>query len=201
MDERVEISELVKENEKLLAEAKPDKFVYCILPSLKMLPIAIIWLIFDGFFILQILPMFRTSMAFFLVPFFAIHLFPVYGVFTSYAKRRIEWNNLQYGITTQRVIRVGGALGVEVQAIDHHEIDAVNIKMSWLEKLRHVGTLEIVSDNTRIDFVGIENPVKIYKMLTKTSFDVKTDIEYPNALRPDENPGYKTRYKDETSGK
>lgn len=201
MDERVEISELVKENEKLLAEAKPDKFVYCILPSLKMLPIAIIWLIFDGFFILQILPMFRTSMAFFLVPFFAIHLFPVYGVFTSYAKRRIEWNNLQYGITTQRVIRVGGALGVEVQAIDYHEIDAVNIKMSWLEKLRHVGTLEIVSDNTRIDFVGIENPVKIYKMLTKTSFDVKTDIEYPNALRPDENPGYKTRYKDETSGK
>lgn len=201
MDERVEISELVKGNEKLLAEAKPDKFVYCILPSLKMLPIAIIWLIFDGFFILQILPMFRTSMAFFLVPFFAIHLFPVYGVFTSYAKRRIEWNNLQYGITTQRVIRVGGALGVEVQAIDHHEIDAVNIKMSWLEKLRHVGTLEIVSDNTRIDFVGIENPVKIYKMLTKTSFDVKTDIEYPNALRPDENPGYKTRYKDETSGK
>lgn len=197
MDERVEISELVKENEKLLAEAKPDKFVYCILPSLKMLPIAIIWLIFDGFFILQILPMFRTSMAFFLVPFFAIHLFPVYGVFTSYAKRRIEWNNLQYGITTQRVIRVGGALGVEVQAIDHHEIDAVNIKMSWLEKLRHVGTLEIVSDNTRIDFVGIENPVKIYKMLTKTSFDVKTDIEYPNALRPDENPGYKTRYEKE----
>lgn len=197
MDERVEISELVKENEKLLAEAKPDKFVYCILPSLKMLPIAIIWLIFDGFFILQILPMFRTSMAFFLVPFFAIHLFPVYGVFTSYAKRRIEWNNLQYGITTQRVIRVGGALGVEVQAIDHHEIDAVNIKMSWLEKLRHVGTLEIVSDNTRIDFVGIENPVKIYKMLTKTSFDVKTDIEYPNALRPDENPGYNTKYKDE----
>lgn len=201
MDERVEISELVKENEKLLAEAKPDKFVYCILPSLKMMPIAIIWLIFDGFFILQILPMFRTSMAFFLVPFFAIHLFPVYGVFTSYAKRRIEWNNLQYGITTQRVIRVGGALGVEVQAIDHHEIDAVNIKMSWLEKLRHVGTLEIVSDSTRIDFVGIENPVKIYKMLTKTSFDVKTDIEYPNALRPDENPGYETRYKDETSGK
>lgn len=197
MDERVEISELVKENEKLLAEAKPDKFVYCILPSLKMLPIAIIWLIFDGFFILQILPMFRTSMAFFLVPFFAIHLFPVYGVFTSYAKRRIEWNNLQYGITTQRVIRVGGALGVEVQAIDHHEIDAVNIKMSWLEKLRHVGTLEIVSDNTRIDFVGIENPVKIYKMLTKTSFDVKTDIEYPNALRPDENPGYKTKYEKE----
>lgn len=197
MDERVEISELVKENEKLLAEAKPDKFVYCILPSLKMLPIAIIWLIFDGFFILQILPMFRTSMAFFLVPFFAIHLFPVYGVFTSYAKRRIEWNNLQYGITTQRVIRVGGALGVEVQAIDHHEIDAVNIKMSWLEKLRHVGTLEIVSDSTRIDFVGIENPVKIYKMLTKTSFDVKTDIEYPNALRPDENPGYKTRYEKE----
>lgn len=197
MDERVEIRELVKENEKLLAEAKPDKFVYCILPSLKMLPIAIIWLIFDGFFILQILPMFRTSMAFFLVPFFAIHLFPVYGVFTSYAKRRIEWNNLQYGITTQRVIRVGGALGVEVQAIDHHEIDAVNIKMSWLEKLRHVGTLEIVSDNTRIDFVGIENPVKIYKMLTKTSFDVKTDIEYPNALRPDENPGYKTKYEKE----
>ena len=36
--------------------------------------------------------------------------------------------------------------------------------------------------------------MKVYKLVQKTVLDVQTDIEYPNAYRPDSNPGYNTRY-------
>ena len=31
-------------------------------------------------------------------------------------------------------------------------------------------------------------------MVKQTSVNIKTDFNYPNALRPDTNPGYKTKY-------
>jgi hypothetical protein len=34
-------------------------------------------------------------------------------------------------------------------------------------------------------------------LLKKVSFDVKTDINYPNKLRPNENPGYNVDYNPE----
>ncbi|WP_294561153.1 PH domain-containing protein [uncultured Traorella sp.] len=194
MDERVEIRDLIKNNETILCEMKPDKFCYCFLPSLRMLPIAVIWGCIDIIFIVNFLHFASGLMLLFLIAFFAIHLYPCYSVFTSFIRRRIEWENVRYAVTDHRVIQVGGALGVEVRSIDHHEIDHVNITMGLIEKLRHVGSIHITSDSGKIDFIGIDNPVKVYKMLTKTSFDVKSDIEYPNALRPDNNPGYQTKY-------
>ena len=44
-------------------------------------------------------------------------------------------------------------------------------------------------------FLDIENPQEIYSRLQKIVLDIQTDIEFPNALRPDENPGYNTKYK------
>ena len=37
------------------------------------------------------------------------------------------------------------------------------------------------------------NDVKIQKIV----MDIQTDTEYPNALRPSDNPGYNTSYKSE----
>ncbi|WP_071441265.1 PH domain-containing protein [Traorella massiliensis] len=196
MDERVDICDLIKNNETILSQMKPDKFCYCFLPSLRMLPIAIIWGCFDIVFIVSFLQVASGPMLLLLIAFFAIHLYPCYSVFTSYIRRRIEWENVQYAVTDHRVIQVGGALGVEVRSIDHHEIDHVNITMGLIEKLKHVGSIHITSDSGKIDFISINEPVKVYKMLTRTSFDVKSDIEYPNALRPGNNPGYQTKYDD-----
>ena len=45
------------------------------------------------------------------------------------------------------------------------------------------------------EHINIEKPHEIYPRLQKIVLDIQTDIEYPNALRPDENPGYNTKYK------
>ena len=48
--------------------------------------------------------------------------------------------------------------------------------------------------NTLQSFIGISNPYDTMKLIKQISFDVKADVNYPNAYRPASNPGYHTRY-------
>ena len=43
--------------------------------------------------------------------------------------------------------------------------------------------------------LDIENPYEIYPKLQKIVLDIQADIEFPNAYRPSENPGYNTEYR------
>ena len=42
---------------------------------------------------------------------------------------------------------------------------------------------------------NVKNPYEVFKFFKKVSYDVKTDIQFPNKYRPNVNPGYKTKYK------
>ena len=41
----------------------------------------------------------------------------------------------------------------------------------------------------------LENAPSVYERVQRTVLDIQTDMEYPNALRPEDNPGYGTDYK------
>jgi hypothetical protein len=43
-------------------------------------------------------------------------------------------------------------------------------------------------------FRAIENPYEVFKAIKQVSLDIKTDMNYPNDLRPEDNQGYKTKY-------
>ena len=45
-----------------------------------------------------------------------------------------------------------------------------------------------------MEFDSIKKPCEVFKLLKGVSFDVNTDIHYPNELRPEDNKGYKTKY-------
>ncbi|MGN1343573.1 MAG: PH domain-containing protein [Traorella sp.] len=189
------IFDILKTNERVLDKWKPNKFIYCTLPSLKMLPLGILWGCFDVFFIFMVFTsdppiFFKIFVGIFMI----FHLYPCYSVVTSYISRKIEWKKVNYIMTDQRVIRVGGVLGVEIDSIDYHEIDHLKIHTGLIEKMFHVGSISIQSANQEIEFIGIEEPMRAYKKLNQTSFDVKSDIEYPNQYRPKTNPGYSTDY-------
>jgi hypothetical protein len=67
-----------------------------------------------------------------------------------------------------------------------------------------VGTIRFFSGRTLTDegnttklydtWTAIEDPYQVFKLVKQTSLDIKTDINYPNALRPETNPGYQTKY-------
>jgi len=57
-------------------------------------------------------------------------------------------------------------------------------------------TGELTSKGTALfkTFVSVPYPYEVFKQIKTVSEDVKTDWNYPNKLRPEDNPGYETKY-------
>ena len=57
-----------------------------------------------------------------------------------------------------------------------------------------VGDIYVRSTNEAVVLADIENPYILGNQLQQIVNDIKTDIHYPNALRPEDNQGYQTKY-------
>lgn len=188
------------EGESLIWNSKPKKSAYIINNILIKMPFVLVWLLFDlAFLIPMILSGQIKHMLFFVVPFFAIHLFPVWSWLASIFTVNKRWQNTKYYVTDKRIIIQNGFIATDYQTIYYKDIKNVNLKIGIIDKLLGVGDiyfqLENNSNSLTQAFFDIENPYEIYPKLQKIVLDIQTDIEYPNALRPDENYGYNTKYK------
>lgn len=195
-----EIDDVLTDGEKILWRGKPNKASYIWAAVLKMMPIALLWLAFDGGFIAMMLASgdATTDMLWVIIPFFAIHLAPVWIWIGNIVKAVAEIKNIEYAITDKRVIVRSGMVGIDFKFINHTEIDSVNVKVGFVDKLCKVGDVYINSTSNSAVLFDLNDPYYVAKNLQKLSFDVKTDVQYPNAMRPDENNGYHTTYTDDT---
>ena len=193
------------EGETLIWKAKPKKSAFIINKSITMAPFAILWLAFDSSFITM---MFKsetpTEMLWFIIPFFALHLMPVWIWLANVLTASRKWRNTSYYVTDKRIIIENGFVAGNFQTIYYKDLTNVSLHLGVIDKMLGVGDiyLETVGGNyvqngrnlVAQTFLDIENPQEIYPKLQKIVMDIQTDIEYPNALRPGENPGYNTKY-------
>lgn len=110
--------------------------------------------------------------------------------------------NTFYAITNRRVIFRGGFFGVDYSSIDYDAIQTAAVNVNPLEKIFRVGTIQIYSGqrnhkgtDVAQNICAIPFPYETYKKMKSTAVDIKSDISYPNKLRPEDNPGYKSKYK------
>lgn len=109
--------------------------------------------------------------------------------------------NLYYAITDKRAIIQGGLIGRDFKFIDFDKIANADVDVGVFDKMfnKNTGSIVIMSASLGPGSVqmlkNIENPYEVFKFFKKTEFDVKTDINYPNKLRPTVNPGYNIGYK------
>lgn len=188
---------MLTQGEQLIWSGKPKKAAFIINKSLTMLPFALIWLLFDSTFIVA---MFSSNMPkeslFFIIPFFAFHLMPVWIWLSNVLTAKKRWDNTQYAVTNKRIIINTGFIGMDYQTIYYKDIKNVNLKVGVIDKLLGVGDIHFtLNEGTSQSFLDIENAYEIYPKLQKVVLDIQTDIEFPNDLRPDENHGYNTKYK------
>lgn len=193
------IEDVVNDNEKLLWRGKPNAKSYVLANMLKMLPIALIWLVFDGTFIFFIATGMKNGdiplgILGFIVPFFLLHLAPVWIWIGKTVKAVREARNLEYAITDKRIIIRSGVVGIDFKFINYSEIDSVNVKVGLIDRIFRVGDIYINSAINAGVLWDIEEPYKIGNALQRVTLDIKSDIQYPNAMRPDSNPGYQTDY-------
>lgn len=190
------LKDVLFEGEIVLWQGVPDKFCFVWRSVGKLLPFAIIWLLFDGFFIgVTVSTGDLGEMWWFLLIFFALHLMPVWLFVGQLIKRLAEHKNVIYAVTDKRVILRNGVIGLDFENLNYTDISNVHANVSVIERIRKVGSVFITTSSGAVMcLTAIPEPYKVYKMLNKVFMDVKTDIEFPNAYRPETNPGYGTKY-------
>ena len=188
--------------EMVLWQGKPKRGAFIATKSLTMLPIAVIWLILDLNIIIPAIS--EGEMLGFLIPFFTLHLMPVWIWLGSTITAGRRWKNTQYYVTNRRIILQSGFLAVNEESLLYTGIRNAKVRIGLLDKLFHTG--DIVFDNGHVEFGNekkasypvmedLDNPHEVYNRIQKIIMDIQTDIEYPNAFRPAENPGYQTEYR------
>ena len=192
-------------NENVLWAGRPA-FAPFVASGTPFLIIGVIWGSIDFFGFIR--PMLlgkghaTAGLAGFMIPFFMLHLFPFWGSLLNMVRLVLVHKNTAYAITSRRVMFRGGLWGIGYDSIDFDQITDLQVNIGPMERSIGAGTISIstassgVSNGRSIgkNFIGVSEPYEVYKEIKKVSLDVKTDFEYPNKLRPDTNPGYKTAY-------
>jgi membrane protein YdbS with pleckstrin-like domain len=134
-----------------------------------------------------------------------VGLIPLLQGLYVFVNRLLSYSNTAYAYSNKRVMMRTGFIGTDFKTIDYDKISDIEVKVNVIERLYNVGTIRFFSGRTITDessttklydsWSAISNPYAVFKLVKQTSVDIKTDFNYPNALRPAINPGYKTKYK------
>lgn len=191
------IEDVIGSDEQILWSGKPKKRAYLINAFTKMLPIALIWLLFDGAFIglmIGTMDEIPASVKIFMAVFFLFHLAPVWIWLSHVLTANRQHENLEYAFTQKRIIIKSGIIGIDFKNIYYSEIDSVNLRVGLVDRIEKVGDIYIKSIGGANVLYDLENPYTLTEKLQKIVVDIKTDIQFPNNLRPAENDGYNTKY-------
>lgn len=191
------IEDVIGSDEQILWSGKPKKRAFLINAFTKMLPIALIWLLFDGAFIglmIGTMDEIPAPVKIFMAVFFLFHLAPVWIWLSHVLTANRQHENLEYAFTQKRIIIKSGIIGIDFKNIYYSEIDSVNLRVGLVDRIEKVGDIYIKSIGGANVLYDLENPYTLTEKLQKIVVDIKTDIQFPNNLRPAENDGYNTKY-------
>ena len=206
-----ELTLLVGKDEKILYAGKPDKKCF-IFESIfnPLLPFALVWGLFDLFFIGAAFSSDNADKAaVFIVPFMMLHMMPVWiylgGALLSFRRYR----NTAYIVTDKAIYASGGIFGRTYRSKPFAELSHVDLHRGVFDQWLGVGDVittsaqanpatlngRRTSTNAGISIDSIANYAEVYKLVKKLQEDIYTDVMYPNDLRPKENHGYKSKYR------
>lgn len=199
----MKIEEFKGQDEQVLWKGKPNKSVFIKERLLSpFLFIAAIWLLLDCSIIMFTFAHFRVNV-YIMIPFYFLHLFPVwiylYIVISSFKL----WRHTEYMITDMAVYCQSGVFTTYCVRKTFQEITNASVHQGFIDRRHDVGDVYVMAGATLyggrmisqgINIVDIEDYMKVYKLINQTSTDIYSDTMYPNNLRPENNDGYKTKY-------
>ena len=185
-------------DEEILWFGKPN-FTAFIIRGIPFLIIGLIWGAIDYFGFIRLMP---KQMAVFTIPFFFLHLLPFWASILNMIRLFLVYENTCYAFSNMRLMMRSGFWGTDFKVIDYDKISDIEVNVNPIENLLGVGTVQAFSGRASDEggqtcekFIGISDPYGVFKRIKEVTVDVKTDWNYPNAMRPKVNPGYQTKYK------
>ena len=168
-----------------------------------LLPFALLWGFIDfsiigaSFFAEN-----SNNVLFFIIPFMLIHLMPVWIYLGGILFTAIRYKNTAYIVTDRAIYVSDGVFTQTINTKPFAELSHINLHRGIFDQIFNVGdiiaTTDQLNQNGKIDTINISsisNYVDVYNIVKKLQTDIYTDVMYPNAKRPQENPGYNTKYK------
>lgn len=201
-----ELAKMVGKDEKILWFSKPDKKCF-ILESIfnPLLPFAILWLIIDSCFIITAIYSGDKNATGFLIPFMAFHLMPVWIYLFGILTITIRYKNAAYIVTSKGIYISSGFISKSQEMKPFTDLSHVNIHRGFFDQILGVGDVVSTCAHESYDsrhrsgvqgfaICDIADYQKVFQMVKELQTDVYSDTMYPNALRPENNPGYNTKY-------
>ena len=162
------INDVLQSGEKILWQQSPKKRTFVLKACIKFLPVAIIWAIIDTFAIIEMIrTAFSLEFLYFIIPFFLIHLMPVWICITSAVKGFVKVKYINYVITTKRIIVIDGKEMFVSNDIKLKDITSCKTSQSFLGKLSNVYDITIQADNNVIVFSDIKNAKYVCKKINE----------------------------------
>lgn len=166
--EEDEISKYLLSDERVLYEVKPKKNAFILNQCFTMFPIALLWLCIDGTFISSFLFSGAFfSMAWFIIPFFALHLMPVWIWLKNVLTSAKNWENTLYVFTDRRLLIQSG-INFTHQSVNYNKIRNVEIKTGVLDHFLNVQDIYLqVSCKKDLPLLDLENADEVYTLLVR----------------------------------
>jgi uncharacterized membrane protein YdbT with pleckstrin-like domain len=205
-----ELDKILDQDEKVLWEGAPSFWPFFLGGSIATTIFGLFWMLFLIPFIgMALYDIIFGSHIFgfgiLLLPHFWVGIILVFGI-PIY--NFLVFNHTYYAITDKRVIFQKGVIGRDFEMIDFDQVSNAQVNVGIFDKLfgggntgsiliSTAGVLAYSNQGTAqrpYSFRSITDPYNVFKFFKKVTYDIKTDIHYPNKLRPGENPGYQTDY-------
>lgn len=198
-----DLKTIVGSSEKILYEGKPNKKCY-IFESIfnPLLPFALLWSIIDFSISGVFLAGSSGNMSFFIIPFLLLHMMPVWIYLGGILFTARRYKNTAYIVTDKAIYVSGGIFTQNINTKPFAELSHINLHRGIFDQMFNVGDIIATTNqlaqngsSVTINISSISNYLDVYNMVKKLQTDIYTDVMYPNAKRPNENPGYHTEYK------
>ncbi len=196
-----EIHKVLNTNEKIMWEGKPTFWPFFFSSFVGIL-FGLIFMAVGGIPIIEGIQSGNYLMI--LLPHFWIGFLFTFGAPTYTA---LVHQHIFYAVTDKRVIIQKGLIGRDFQIVDFDKVTNADVKVDFLDILfgKQSGSISISTAGTIVSskngpsqrpysLRNIKDPYKVFNFFKEISHAVKSDIEYPNQLRPQDNPGYQTQY-------
>lgn len=200
----LDMKDLMSDSEQLIWEGRPDKLV-TILESIfnPMLPFAVFWGAADFFIFYKTVG--TNTDGFPILLFLVFHAMPVWMYLGGVLTVALRVRNIYYLVTTGGVYVSGGLLVFNYQMKPWTDISHINIHRGVFDSMFGVGDIVFICSHSHmsshdnhsgegIKIKNIREFSEVFKLVKSLQTDIYADTMYPNAKRPDTNPGYKTRY-------
>ncbi len=182
-NETKKAEDFLDEKETILWRGIPKKFAYVLGKTMTIMPLALLWLIIDVSILVFMCSVGIPSMIwFFIIPFFALHLTPVWIWLAGMLKAAKETKTIEYVITNKRVIEFRGKTKYIHSQIHLKDLKDAVLKRNVVDKILKVGDI-YVKESTTKEIVLSDIPNSEYmhtKILNLCNSRAKKDEFYEN---------------------